>query len=54
MAMNKPVLRITMEQWHAKKTRGLAAVIDERAYIVMMDEGSREMVYQAVVIVRGG
>jgi hypothetical protein len=48
----KPVLKITTEQWDAKRSRGLAALIDHRAYIVMTHETTREPVYQPVAILR--
>ena len=51
MNLIKPVVTITAAQWAEKSLRGLAAVIDERQYIVMMHEASRDPVYQAVKIV---
>jgi hypothetical protein len=48
----KPLLKITTEQWDAKRSRGLAALIDHRAYIVMTHETTREPVYQPVAILR--
>lgn len=53
MGTSKPIVKITLEQWFAKKQRGLAAVIDERPYIVMAHEATQEPVYQPVVILRG-
>ena len=50
MQLIKPVLKITTEQWHAKKKRGLAAVIYDRTYIVMTHESTHEPVYQPVAI----
>ena len=52
MDLGKQILTITVDEWHAKKTRGLAAVIDERPYIVTMHESTNEPVYQPVVISR--
>jgi hypothetical protein len=46
----KPVMQITTEQWLAKKSRGLAALIGLRPYIVMTHETTREPVYQPVAI----
>ena len=52
MDLGKPVMTITADEWHAKKTRGMAAIIDERPYIVTMHESTNEPVYQPVVILR--
>ena len=52
MDLGKQILTITVDEWHAKKTRGLAAIIDERPYIVTMHESTNEPIYQPVVISR--
>jgi hypothetical protein len=52
MDLGKPILTITVDEWHAKKTRGMAAIIDERPYIVTMHEYTNEPVYQPVVIMK--
>jgi hypothetical protein len=46
----KQELKITAEQWDAKRSRGLAALIDHRRYIVMMHEITHEPVYHPVAI----
>ena len=50
MGVIKPVMKITTEQWHAKKMRGLATVIHDCSYIVMTHESTHEPVYQPVTI----
>ena len=52
MALGKQILTITVDEWHAKKTRGMAAIIDEHPYIVTMHESTNEPVYQPVVILQ--
>ena len=52
MDFGKPAMTITTDEWHAKTARGLAAIIDERPYIVTMHESTNEPVYQPVVILR--
>jgi hypothetical protein len=50
----KQELKITAEQWDAKRSRGLAALIDHRRYIVMMHEITHEPVYHPVAILMAG
>jgi hypothetical protein len=52
MEPTKPVLKITTEEWQAKQARGMAALVGDRPYIVMMHESTKEPVYQPVDIVR--
>ncbi len=52
MDLGKQILTITVDEWRAKKTRGMAAIINERPYIVTMHESTNEPVYQPVMILR--
>lgn len=50
----KPVVRITTQEWQAKKERGLATIISNRRFIVLMHETTNEPVYQPVTILAPG
>jgi hypothetical protein len=54
MESTKPVLKITTEQWHAKKIQGAAVVIGDRPFVMLTDESTHEPIYQPVVIFRCG
>ncbi len=50
LAVLKPVMTITSQEWEAKRRRGMAATIDGQPYIVALRAPSNEPVYQAVQI----
>lgn len=52
LAVLKPVLKITPQEWAAKRTRGMAATIDGQLFIVALRAPSNEPVYQAVMLAR--
>ena len=54
MESTKPILKITTEQWHARKKYGAAVVIDDRPFVVLTDESTHEPIYQPVSIFRCG
>ncbi len=51
MELRQVVMTITREEWQDKQSRGLAAVVQDRPYIVTLHESSSHPVYHPVRIV---
>jgi hypothetical protein len=50
MDLMKPMMRISAEQWLAKRASGLAVVVNDRAYIVTTQESTQEPTYEPVQV----
>jgi hypothetical protein len=48
MELRKPVMKITTDEWQSKQRRGLAAMINDRPYIVTMHAATQEPIYHPV------
>jgi hypothetical protein len=51
MDLRKSVMTITPEEWKEKQSRGLAAIVQDRPYILTMHEATNQPIYHPVAIV---
>lgn len=50
MDMRKVVMTISREEWQDRQSRGLAAIVQDRPYILTLHESTNQPVYHPVRI----